>query len=167
MLTNLHNAIVAQLLLDVPGLNTCEAYPDMDTRINLPAVLIETDDSIESAKDEGTEQLCLTTRWRAYCVYDPNLPNANLEVRNLAVTVALAIYLAGRFGQPVDPAKIISIHEDDFKQELDGYLVWAVEWEHDLCVGTSAWDAAGVTPTEINIAYAPDTGSGGTYEKVL
>jgi hypothetical protein len=158
VLTDLHNAIVARLLADVAGLQTCAAYPELDhdSRIAIPGVLIETDSSIEPAKDAGTDQLCLTTRWRAYCIYDPNQPNADLEVRNLAVTVALAIYLASRFGQPVGSAKITSISEDAFKPELDGYFVWAVEWEHDIRVGTSIWDGVGVMPTEINVSFNND-----------
>lgn len=164
MLTDLHTAIVAHLLTNVPGLQTCAAYPDLSGSVAIPAVLVETGDSIEPAKDAGTEQLSLTTRWRAYCVYDPTQLNADLEVRNLAVTVALAVYLASRFGQPVSPAQITFIGEDGFKPELDGYLVWVVEWAHDIRLGASVWDGTGVIPTEINIAYEPDTGSGGTYE---
>lgn len=163
MLTDLHTAVVAHLSADVLGLQTCAAYPDLQGSVPIPAVLVETGDNIEPAKDAGTEQLSLTTRWKAYCIYDPSQANADLEVRNLAVTVALSVYLASRFGQPVGPAKIVFIGEDGFKPELDGYLVWAVEWEHDIRVGASIWDGAGVVPSEVNFTNEPN----GAYEPLL
>jgi len=155
VLTNLHNAIVAHLLANVAGVQSCEGYPELDgdAGIKIPGILIETDSTIEPGINDGTERLCLTTRWRAYCLYDPNSPNADLEVRNFAITVALTIFLASRFGQPVQPAKITFIGEDGFKPELDSYLVWVVEWEHGICVGDSVWDGAGVLPTELNVSF--------------
>jgi len=155
VLTDLHNAITARLLLDVTGLQSCAAYPDLDhdSKIILPGVLLETAPSIEPAKDEGTEQLCLTVKMRAYCIYDPILDNADLEVRNLAITVAHAVYKASRFGQPVGAAKINFVGEDNFKEELEGYKVWSVEWDHDIRVGTSVWDGDGVLPTELYVSF--------------
>jgi len=159
VLTDLHNAIVTRLQTDMPELQSCETYPDLnhDSSIALPGVLIEMDTGIEPATDDGTDRLCITTRWRAYCIYDPNQPNADLEVRNLAVSVAVKIKLASRFGQSVNPAQIVHIGEDAFKPELDSYLVWVVEWEHGICLGTSIWDSVGVTPTEINVSFNDDT----------
>lgn len=151
MLTDLHTAIVARLTTDMPTLQTCAAYPDLQRRVVLPAVLVDIPELYPSV-DAGTEQLGLTASCRALCIYDPKQANADLEVRNLAAMVAYNIYKASRFGQPVSPAKIRRIGEDAFEPELDGYLVWVVEWIHDIQIGNSIWDGAGVTPSEINVS---------------
>jgi len=50
----------------------------------------------------------------------------------------------------ISPAEFISADVDGFKPELDAYLVWMVEWVHELHVGKSVW-SAGIMPHVIEI----------------
>lgn len=167
MIPELSDAIVARMLTDVPGLQACIPYPQFGALTPLPALLIDTGPSISPAQDEGTEQLCLTTGWRGYCVYDPALSNAQLEVCDLALTVAHAIYKASRFGLPIGAAKIGQIRQETSKPELVDYLTWVVEWSHDVRIGTSVWDGAGVVPTEVYFSYEPDAQPPGSTHTLL
>lgn len=156
MITELANAIITQIQTDVPGLQSCLNYFDFDKNTQLPAFLVETDPTFKPAMDAGTEQLCLTVGWRGYCVYDPLVSNAHLEVRDLVLTVTHAIYKASRFGLQIGAAKITQLREETTKVELVDHLTWVVEWTHDVRIGDSVWDGVGVIPTEVYFSYEPD-----------
>jgi hypothetical protein len=151
----LHDAIVAGLrtkLADVTGL-TVEDYPDVQRRVTLPAVLIELSE-FEPNDDAGTGELDVWGHFEARCVFDPNAAGAQRAVRALAMQVANAANRE-QWGQPVSPAEILDVAEDGFKPDLDGYLVWRVEWRHKFTVGESIWTLPGVQPREIWLGVAP------------
>lgn len=158
MTTDLHNAIETTLraAFTVAELPTCEKYPELAKKIVSPAVLIELSELVP-ADDPGTGELALTARFSAYIVLQRS-SRAKLDAANLAAAVALNIYAASRFGQPIGPAQISRVAPDEFKPELFGYVVWVVEWTHEIRVGESVWDGAGITPTEIYLGIAPNIG---------
>lgn len=143
MLTALHDAIVARLSADLPTLQTCARYPKLEGNVPIPAVLIDCEEI--TPDDQGSATLDVTVRFVAYCIVDPVLPGAELEVRNLAATVAVRVFQEEDFGQPVGSARIVRIGEDDFRPELDGYFVWAVEWTHDMSLGEDYWQGAPIS----------------------
>lgn len=142
MLTDLHDAIVERLSADLPTLGTCAAYPKIRQSIALPAVLIECAEL--TPDDQGSATLDVTARFVAYCIYDPVAEDCENQVRDLAITVAVRVVQEATFGQIVSSARIVRIGEDDFKPELDGYRVWAVEWTHDLTLGEAVWQGVPV-----------------------
>ncbi|WP_321367932.1 hypothetical protein [uncultured Desulfuromusa sp.] len=158
MTTDLHNAIETTLreAFTVAELPTCEKYPELAKKIVSPAVLIELSE-LSPEDDPGTGELAFTARFSAYIVLQRS-SRAKLDAANLAVAVSLKIFEAGRFGQPCGPGKITRVAPDEFKPELMGYVVWVVEWTHEIRVGESIWNGEGITPTEIYLGIAPNIG---------
>lgn len=153
MLDSIHTAIVARLSADIPALATCAAYPRLQRKVSLPAVLVELDDL--DPVDFGTERFDCWARFTAYCIYDPTLPNAELEVRKLAATVAVRVSQEADFGEDIERVvEVLRVGEDSFKAELESYLVWAVEFQLGLSLGENEWSidpAAGVSVTTITV----------------
>lgn len=139
MLDSLHTAIIARLTADLAGVY-CAAYPKLERTITLPAVLVELDEL--EPDDFGNEPFDCQARCTAYCIYDPTATNAELEVRNLAATVAVRVSQEADFGIEVaKKAEVLRVGEDSFKPELDGYLVWAVEFQVGIHIGEDVWAA--------------------------
>lgn len=153
MLDNLHIAIVDRFTADISGLATCDAYPSLQRRIGIPAVLI---DMIElEPTDFGTDRFDCYALFTAYCIVDPNTANADLVVRNLATEVAVRVSQEADFGVEVErEAEVTRVSEDNMRPDLDGYLVWAVDFQIGLSLGEDAWainPADGVAVTEITV----------------
>lgn len=51
----------------------------------------------------------------------------------------------------VSAGEFISAGGDDFRPELDAYLVWMVEWVNELHLGKSIWSEIGVIPHTISV----------------
>lgn len=153
-------AVVARLAQAFPAVPTVAEYPRLRQKISAPAVLVELADATPSG-DAGTGQLCLSARFEARIVFD-QVPvagsNPPLLALGLAAAVAREVFAAGRFGQPVGPAKGVRLEPDQFRPELSGYAVWLVEWTHEVRLGDSVWDGAGVMPTAIYVGLAPEIG---------
>lgn len=151
-LTSLHTAIIDRLSADFSA-TTVAAYPDLKRKITLPAVLVDLDEF--DIADFGEDALGLNVRFTVYCVADPAVANAEMTVRNLAVTMALRIYQEKDFGYDVNTgAEIIRVSPDDFNPDLQGYLVWSVEFVIGITVGQEAYStdpADGIHVTEMTI----------------
>lgn len=168
MTTDLHNAITEALraAFTVETLPTCAAYPELGKKLKLPGVLIELSE-LAPDEDPGTDELGLIARFTVYIVLERS-STAKLEAANLAAAVALNVYKSGRFGQDVGRATGIRAVPDEFKPELFGYVVWAVEWSHEIRIGESIWNGEGITPSEIYLGIAPNIGAAhaGDYHQV-
>ncbi len=141
MLDSLHTAIVDRLAADIPGLGTCAAYPKIERKVALPAVLVELDEL--EPDDFGEGPFDCWARFTVYCIYDPVATDAELQVRNLAATVAVRVSQEEEFGaaEVVKAAEVLHVGPDGFKPELDGYLVWAVEFQIGISIGEAVWAA--------------------------
>lgn len=142
MLDALHSTIVARLNADIPGLATCDDYPKIERRVSIPAVLVELEELEPDDFGEDAAFDCWA-RFTAYCIYDPNAANAQHEVRNLAATVAVRVSQEEDFGSDdvAQNAEVLRVSEDNFKPELQAYLVWAVEFRLGLSIGENIWSA--------------------------
>ncbi|WP_353286580.1 hypothetical protein [Wolbachia endosymbiont (group A) of Crataerina pallida] len=49
------------------------------------------------------------------------------------------------------PGEFISAEIDGFRPELDAYLVWMVDWSHQLHLGKSVWEEGKIKPHIINV----------------
>lgn len=157
-LDTLHQAVIDAVAAQFPAVQTVEDYREDRKRLPLPAILIELDD-FEAAPDEdpGTEQLAARCRFVARIVIGFRTANAEREIRKLAAALAAFVHL-NRWGQPVEPAQVLTAAPDDFDPDLDQFVVWSVEWQQIVHLGVSVWTNEGEIPTEVLFSVAPDIG---------
>jgi hypothetical protein len=136
-LNDLHKAIYTTLKAEISSIQTCDIYPIIRTTIVAPAVFVELA-SLEPGRDPGTEELALRARFEARIIIDSTIENAAIVVRSLAAEVAKVVN-KNTWGMNVSPAEFISAEVDGFKPELDSYLVWLVNWVHEIHLGESVW----------------------------
>ncbi len=152
MLDALHTAIIDRLKADLPSV-FIEAYPDLKRTVTLPAVLIDLEEL--EPDDFGEEPLDCWARFTAYCIYSPNATKADQQIRNLAAEVAVRVSQEADFGIEIHkPVQVLRIAPDSFKDELEGYLVWAVEFQVGISIGEDVWSidpADGVSVVEIEL----------------
>ncbi|MBI3143818.1 MAG: hypothetical protein HYZ18_00825 [Pseudogulbenkiania sp.] len=166
MIDVLHDAIEQRLATAMPPLDV-RFYPELTERVTLPLLALELSE-FEPGTDPGTGELALIATVQARLVMDPTQPDAERAVRQLAVRVGAVVHRSTNFGVPVTPARIRQIGPDGFhRAELDGYLVWLIEWTHELDVGDPEdITLPAIVPREVAWGFEPDTGAGseGTYE---
>ncbi|WP_353280015.1 hypothetical protein [Wolbachia endosymbiont (group B) of Silvanus unidentatus] len=149
-LKDLHQAICSTLKEEIPAIQTCEIYPAIRKELLAPAVFVELS-SLEKGHDPGTEELALKARFEARIVIDSTIENASIMVRTLAAEVARVVNKNTWNVKNVSPGEFISGGGDDFRPELDAYLVWMVEWVHTIHVGRSIWKEGKFMPHKIEI----------------
>lgn len=147
---DLHQAICSTLKEEIPAIQTCEIYPAIRKELVAPAVFVELV-SLESEKDPGTEELALKARFEARIMIDSTIENAAIIVRSLASEVAKVVNKNTWNVENVSPGEFISGGGDDFRPELDAYLVWMVEWVHELHLGESFWLEEKIKPHTVNV----------------
>lgn len=147
---DLHNAICTTLKREISSIQTCEIYPAIRKELVAPAVFVELV-SLEPGKDPGTEELALKARFEARIVIDSTIENAAIIVRSLAAEVARVVNKNTWDVENVSAGEFISAGGDDFRPELDAYLVWMVEWVHEVHLGKSIWSGTGIIPHTISV----------------
>lgn len=163
--TNLHQGICNTLKAEIPVIKTCEVYPAVRREIIAPAVFIELA-SLEPGKDPGTEELSLRTRFEARVVIDSTIENASIIVRSLASEVARVVNKNIWKMEKISPAEFLSAEPDAFKPELDAYLVWLVEWVHEVHLGDSVWAESSIMPSTIYVGFTSETGVANKHKYV-
>jgi len=156
----LHDAVVAALRAGMPTVNSVQAYPVDRTALALPAILVDLED-FEAAPDvdPGTEQLAVTTRWRARLILGFRTVDVYRQVRKGAAQLAHLVHL-NRWGLPVGPARVTIVGPDPFDPDLDQYEAWVVEWEQVVHLGASVWEGVGIVPQTVYLGLEPETGMG-------
>lgn len=147
---NLHKAICSTLKEEIPTIQTCEVYPAIRTTIVAPAVFVELS-SLEPGKDPGTGEFALRAKFEARIVIDSTLENAPIIVRSLASEVARVVNKNTWNMESISPAEFLSAEMDEFRPELDAYLVWLVDWVHEIHIGESVWADGTIKPHTIEI----------------
>lgn len=148
--SELHDKICYTIKNEIPAVQTCENYPVVRKEILAPAIFVELT-SLEPGKDPGTEELALRARFEARVIIDSSIDNAYVVVRSLVARVAKVINRNSWGISNVSPAEFLSAEGDGFKPELDSYLVWSVEWVHEIHTGYSIWVEGEIKPHFINI----------------
>ena len=148
-LKDLHDKICTTLKKEISAIQTCEVYPAIRKELVAPAVFIELS-SLEQGKDPGTEELALKARFEARIVVDGIVEDSSLVVRSLAAEVARVVN-KNTWEKNVSPAEFLSAEPDGFRPELDAYLVWMVDWSHQLHLGKSIWTENKIKPHTIII----------------
>ncbi len=145
---DLHQKICTTLKEEIPAIQTCEVYPTIRKELLAPAIFVELS-SLEPGKDPGTEELALKARFEARVIVDGR--NSSVVVRELAAEIARVVNRNTWGIENISPAEFLSAEVDNFRPELDAYLVWLVEWTHEMHVGKSVWSEAGIKPHIIEI----------------
>ncbi len=145
---NLHQAICNKLREEIPAIQTCEMYRAVRREIIAPAVFVELA-SLEPGKDPRTEEFALRGRFEARVIVDGR--NSSVVVRELAAEIARVVNRNTWGVENISPGEFLSAEVDDFKPELDAYLVWLVEWTHELHLGKSIWEKGKIKAHRINV----------------
>ncbi|WP_264706148.1 hypothetical protein [Wolbachia endosymbiont (group A) of Ancistrocerus nigricornis] len=135
---DLHQAICSTLKEEIPAIQTCEIYPSIRKELVAPAVFVELS-GFKKGHDPGTEELALKARFEARIVVDGTVEYSLLVVRSLAAEVARVVNKNTWNVKNISPAEFLSAEPDGFRPELDAYLVWMVDWSHQLHLGKSIW----------------------------
>ena len=136
-LDQLYRAIEQHLKAHLPGVQAVTAWPNIKDRIALPAVFIELAE-MEPGVDIGTGQTTLVCKFEARIIVDPIRPQHCQQAAYLAAQLAVLLRLQ-TWGLEVEPAEFGRAMQDWTKPELDGYVVWLVEWTHQLYLGVEEW----------------------------
>ena len=136
-LDQLYQAIEQHLLSSLPGVKAVTAWPSIKDRIALPAVFIEMAE-MEPGKDIGTGETTLICKFEARIIVDPIRPKHCQQAVHLAAQLVVLLR-AQTWGVAVEPAEFVQAMQDWTKPELDGYLVWLVEWTHQIYLGVEEW----------------------------
>ncbi|QJT95028.1 hypothetical protein HGO53_01140 [Wolbachia endosymbiont of Diaphorina citri] len=147
---DLHNAICTTLKREISSIQTCEVYPAIRKELVAPAVFVELS-GFEKGHDPGTEELALKVRFEARIVVDGTVEYSSLVVRSLAAEVARVVNKNTWNVKNISPAEFLSAEPDGFRPELDAYLVWMVDWSHQLHLGKSVWEEGEIKPHTINV----------------
>ncbi|MCD4505525.1 hypothetical protein LQR30_15610 [Chromobacterium piscinae] len=139
MIAQLQKTIETRLQEALTPAVAVELYPQLVDGMSLPRVALELDE-FAPGTDPGNNQLALIATMQARVILDPNQEDAELLIRQLAARVALEVHRAYGFDLGyVAPAKIRRLVPDGFSRpELEGYLVWLVEWTHEIDIGDEA-----------------------------
>jgi hypothetical protein len=136
-LDQLYRAIEQILKAHLPGVQAVTAWPNIKDRIALPAVFIELAE-MEPGVDIGTGETTLICKFEARIIVDPIRPKHCQQAVHLAAQLAVLLRMQ-TWGVAVEPAEFVQAMQDWTKPELDGYVVWLVEWTQQLYLGVEEW----------------------------
>lgn len=159
----LHDAIVADIKAQFPGLATVEFYREDRKNLPKPACLLSLTEFEASPDDDpGTEQLAVMANFELELVIGFNNLKAKQSIRKLAASVSAWLHnrrwnMPGYVGPeggpgsklPTGPCMVGGAYPDDFQPELDQFEVWRVEWQQIVHLGDTVWTNEGETPTTV------------------
>lgn len=143
-------------LSDVPTI-TFDAPLKSSRSVRVPAIYLEMAD-FEPIEEAGDTRVLVDVRFEARCIVDPNTPRADLMLRALAGRAIVALHEIRRPVPGHGHIRLSRAGDDDFRPDMDGYLVWVVEFGIEIALGEL--EPEGTTPTEIYLGQAPAIGEG-------
>ncbi|KJZ41742.1 hypothetical protein [Pseudomonas fluorescens] len=155
-LDQLYQAIEQHLLGSLSGIKAVTAWPNIKDRIALPVVFIEMAE-LEPGKDIGTGETTLICKFEARIIVDPIKPYHHQQAAHLAAQLAVLLRMQ-TWGIAVEPAEFVQAMQDWTKPELDGYVVWLVEWTHQIYLGVEEWPWPDEPPGSLVIDVEPGDG---------
>jgi hypothetical protein len=155
-LDQLYQAIEQCLLSRLSGIKAVTAWPNIKDRIALPVVFIEMAE-FEPGKDIGIGETTLVCKFEARIIVDPILAKHCQQAAHLAAQLAVLLRMQ-TWGVAVEPAEFVQAMQDWTKPELDGYVVWLVEWTHQIYLGIEEWPWPDEPPGSLVIDVEPGDG---------
>jgi hypothetical protein len=137
-LSELYTTIERVISERVPGLAFVTFWPEGAPSIPLPAVLLEMPE-FEPGTDDGTGRTALVARFEARVVVGAEQDEPEKQACHIASQ--LAVLLRSQYWRlnGVDAAELVQAAQDWTKPELDGYIVWVVEWTQPIKLGEEEW----------------------------
>ncbi|MGL5776829.1 MAG: hypothetical protein ACRCYB_16100 [Aeromonas veronii] len=153
--TTIHDEMEKALKKAIPALATVEAYRDQpNDYIQTPAILLGVEELGAGQKVTGG-RFAFECVFNAYCLLSTQTPRADLEVINMASSVAAHIE-GSRWGQGASvgrPENITAV-PGVFNSGEQGLECWIVSWVQTVHLG-SVWSP----PDVVHDALHPDEGS--------
>ncbi len=162
-LSQLYQAIEQHLTEHLSGIKAVVFWPDIKENqgIPLPSVFLEMAE-FEPGTDIGTGESSLVCKFEARIIVDPIQPNHHEQAVHLVSQLAVLLRQQS-WGLDVNVAQFERATQDWTKPELDGYVVWVVEWTHQVYLGVEVWPFPEEKPSmfRLNLEAYPDIDSPG------
>jgi len=166
----MQEAIAREIAAQFPAFATVEFdREDEDEKLPLPACLLS---FVEAEPwqdgDAGTGQWPALARFEARVIYNRRKTGAT-PVKFAAVALASWLNLRRFRGIYTDPAQVIECGPDAFREEVEKWATWRVEFVMPAMFGESAWrDGAPIDP-DPRYSFAPAVGedNGDAYAPLL
>ncbi|WP_339469356.1 hypothetical protein [Pseudomonas sp. EL_65y_Pfl1_R83] len=162
-LSQLYQAIEQHLMEHLSGIQAVVFWPDIPENqgIPLPSVFLEMAE-FEPGIDVGTGETSLVCKFEARIIVDPIKANHHEQAVHLASQLAVLLRQQS-WGLDVNVAQFERATQDWTKPELDGYVVWVVEWTQQVYLGVEVWPFPEEKPSmlRLNLEAYPDIDSPG------
>ncbi|NWE18037.1 hypothetical protein [Pseudomonas sp. P7548] len=138
-LSQLYQAIEQHLTEHLSGVQAVVFWPDIPENqgIPLPSVFLEMAE-FEPGVDTGIGESSLICKFEARVIVDPIKANHHEQAVHLVSQLAVLLRQQS-WGLDVNAAQFERATQDWTKPELDGYVVWVVEWTHQVYLGVEVW----------------------------
>lgn len=133
----LYQAVEQQIKQHMPVLEKVSFWPAIEGHIPLPAVFLDIAE-IEPATEIGTGETTLTITFEARVIVDVIRDEHYQQAVHLATQLAVLLR-AQTWGLEVEQAEFQRSTQDWTRPELDGYIVWLVEWTQVVYLGEKEW----------------------------
>ncbi|WP_460152750.1 hypothetical protein [Pseudomonas sp. S2_B07] len=153
-LDQLYRAMEQQILTQLPGVHAVTTWPRIKDRVALPAVFIDMTE-MEPGTDIGTGETSLVCKFEARIVVDPIKADHQRQAVQLATQLAVLLRLQ-TWGLEVEPAEFVQAMQDWTRPELDGYVVWLVEWTQQIFLGSEEWPWPDEPPGTLMLGFNDD-----------
>lgn len=160
-LEQLYDAIGVTIRQQMPAIRFAEAWPDIQRRITLPAVLLELDE-LEPGDDPGTGETALVARLQARIIVDSR-PEAGHRAASMLASQLTVLLRDQQWGLPIATAQFLRAAPDFMRPELDGYTAWLVEWTHEIHLGQFTWPWQDDSGRILYLGIDPETGPGNEH----
>ncbi|KQQ68257.1 hypothetical protein ASF84_01475 [Pseudomonas sp. Leaf127] len=157
-LDELYAAIELHINQHLPGLAYVGTMPDMLSRIDVPAVVIELAD-FEPGDDPGTGETALVLRLEARIIVGAETDDCHKLAAWSAAQLAILLRMQ-HWGLEVEAAQFERAGQDWSRPELDSYVVWVVEWTQGVYLGEEEWPWPVQPPGSLVWGIHPDVGPG-------
>lgn len=154
----LYQAIEDQVREAIPGLEAVCFPPGAVTTVPVPMVLLELAE-LEPGVDQGTGETAVIARFEARAIVGAEQHDCYQQAAFIASRLAVLLRMQ-TWGQEVGVAEFVRASQDFMRPELDGYVVWVVEWTQELYLGAEEWPWPNQPPGTLMLGFSPDTGAG-------
>ena len=158
-LDDYHTAVQQYLSAELPWLKVVESYPERCDRLDTPSAFFGVVDWDRAEEQRMTGELSVELNCQLLVVFGQAGKISSNAIRNAAMSISLKLD-EQRFGLDAEPAQFVSAEPWAFDPDLDQYVVWAVNFRHQVEVGEDQFDLVpDFLPTSANVGQVPKTGA--------
>lgn len=167
-LDSYHAAVSDHIAAELPWLKSVDDYPEQFEKLSTPCAFFGVVDWDRAEDQRMTGELSVVLSCQLLVVFGQAGQVSSKAVRNAAMAMSVKID-EQRFGLEVDPAQFVSAAPWAFDPDLDQYVVWAVNFVHQIEVGEDQFDLVpDFLPSQVNVGQVPKNGADNLdeYEQV-